>query len=91
MEVKQTLHDVRPSPGLVHYIYVFGQALAPNSILPGAKFTLRPSLAISYIGSITARHWSSGRQPNCGVVQGMELRNFCFSEASHHVGHRPTF
>jgi len=22
-EVNQTLHDVRPSPGLVHYIYTF--------------------------------------------------------------------
>jgi len=28
------------------------------------------------IGSVTARHSSSGRQPNCGVVQGTELRNF---------------
>jgi len=26
--------------------------------------TLRPSLAFSYIGSVTARHSSSGRQPN---------------------------
>ena len=31
---------------------------------PGAKFTLRPSLALSYTGSVTARHSSSGRQPN---------------------------
>ena len=30
--------------------------LPPNRILPGAKFTLRPSLAFSYIGSVTARH-----------------------------------
>jgi len=28
------------------------------------KFTFRPSLAFSYIGSITARHSSSGHQPN---------------------------
>ena len=27
------------------------------------------SLALSYIGSVTARHSSSGRQPNCGVEQ----------------------
>jgi len=27
-EVNQTLHDVWPSPALVHYIYIFG-ALAP--------------------------------------------------------------
>jgi len=42
----------------------FWGLLSPNRILPGAKFTLRPSLAFSYIGSITARHSSSGRQPN---------------------------
>jgi len=24
MEANQTLHDVRPSPGLVHYVYTFG-------------------------------------------------------------------
>jgi len=28
-EVSQTLHDVWPSPGLVHYIYTFSGALAP--------------------------------------------------------------
>jgi len=43
------------SPGLVHYIHFWG-ALAPNRILPGAKFTLHPSLAFFYIGSITAWH-----------------------------------
>jgi len=64
-EVNQTLHDLWPSPGLVHYIYIhFRGLLPPNGILPGAKFTLRQSLAFSYIGSITARHSSSGRQPN---------------------------
>ena len=55
-EVNQTLHDVWPSPGLLYY--------APNGILPGAEFTLRPSLALSYIGSVTARHSSSGCQTN---------------------------
>jgi len=29
--------------------------LPPNGILPGAKFTLRPSLAFAYIGSVTTR------------------------------------
>jgi len=50
-------------------IYTFWWLLPPNEILPGAKFTLRPSLAISYIGSVTARHSSSGHQANCGVQQ----------------------
>jgi len=45
------------------YRPTFSGALAPNGILPGAKFTFRPSLAFSYIGSVTARHSSSGRQP----------------------------
>jgi len=45
-------------------IYTFLETLVPNGILPRAKFTLCPSLAFFYIGSITARHSSSGCQPN---------------------------
>jgi len=52
----------------IHFRGLFA-ALAPNGILPGAKFTLRPSLAFSYIGRVTAWHSSSGRQPSCGVEQ----------------------
>jgi len=63
-EVNQTLHSVWPSPGLVHHIYIFGGSCPSTGILPGAKFTLRPSLAFSYIDSVTARHPSSGCQPN---------------------------
>jgi len=33
----------------------FRELLPHNGILPGAKFTLCPSLAFSYIGSVTAR------------------------------------
>jgi len=43
---------------LEHSVYIFcwgGAALAPNGILPGSVFTLRPSLAFSYIRSVTAR------------------------------------
>ena len=65
-EINQTLHDVWPSPGLVHYIH-FWRLLSRNGILTGEKFTLRPNLAFFYIGSVTARHSSSGRQPNCDV------------------------
>jgi len=36
-------------------------------MLPGAKFTLHPSLAFFYIGSVTAGHASSERQPNCAA------------------------
>jgi len=46
------------------HVYTFLEAFSPDGSLPGAKFTLRPSLAFSYIGSVTARHSSSGRQPD---------------------------
>jgi len=61
---------------LLHYIHFRG-LLPPDGISPRAKFTLRPSLAFSYIGSVTARHSSSGvSQTASCMVQGMELRNF---------------
>jgi len=47
-----------------HYINTLPFLSFPKRILPGAKFTLRPSLVLSYIGSVTALHSSSGRQPN---------------------------
>ena len=95
VEVNQTLHDVWPSLGLVHYVY---------GILSVARFTLRPSLAFSYIGSVTARHSNSGRQPNfcCvvytrnGITELLLLAIFnrgrhLYSEGDHHVWHWPTF
>ena len=45
-------------------LYIHFRGLLPrNGSLPGAKFTLRPSHAFSCIGSFTARHSSSERQP----------------------------
>jgi len=46
------------------YTFLGAFVLPPDRILPRPKFTLRPSLAFSYIGIVTARHSSSGRQPN---------------------------
>jgi len=48
-EANQTLHDVWPSPGLIHYYIHFRGLLPPGAILSDAKFTLRPSLAFSYV------------------------------------------
>ena len=46
-------------------IYRFSGLFLPrNGILTDAKFTLRPSLAFCYSGTVTARHSSSGHQPN---------------------------
>jgi len=44
------------------YIH-FPGLLRCNRILPGVKFTLRPSLALSYIARVAAWHSSSGHQP----------------------------
>jgi len=95
-EANQTLYDLWPSPGLVHYIYIFG-GYCPDEILLRAKFTLRPSLALSYIGSVTAWHSSSGPQPNFAAWY-KEWNYGTFTEGAtyirlggHHVGHRPTF
>jgi len=62
-EANETSHDVWPSPGMVHYIYIFGGS-CPWQNLAGAKFTFRPSLAFAYNVSVTAWHSSSGHQPN---------------------------
>jgi len=59
-DVHQTLHDVWDGTSYIH----FRGLLPPKGIWPGAKFTLSPSLALSYIGTIIARHSSSGCQPN---------------------------
>jgi len=56
-EANQTLHNFFPSPGLIHCIRFRG----PTENFAGAKFTLHPSLAFAYIGSITTWRSSSGR------------------------------
>jgi len=42
------LQDVWPSLGLVDYVYIFGD-LAPDRILPGAKFTLRSPILLALL------------------------------------------
>jgi len=103
LEANQTLHGVWPSAGLVHShtVYTFSGAFAPTAILLDAKFTLRPSLALPYVGSVTELHSSSGHQRNFAAwigLQGMEILNAggaedatCIRQDGHHVGHRPTF
>jgi len=78
-------------------IYTFSAALAPDGLLPGAKFTLRPSLAFSYVASVTAQHSSSGGQPNL-VAWYKEWNYGTLAEGTtyirlggRHVMHRPTF
>ena len=82
-ETSQTLHDVWPSPGLLY----FRRLLPPDRIMPGVKFTLRPSLAFSYIRSVTARHSSSRRQPNfVACYKEWNYRTFCIERHLYSEG-----
>ena len=89
--------SVWPSPGW-YTVHIFSGALVRNAILPGAKFTLHPSRAFFYIGSVTAWHSSSWRQPNF-MAWHKEWNYGTFTEGGtlyiqqvgHHAGHRPTF
>ena len=63
-------------------IYTFPGALAPNGILPGAKFTLCPRLAFSYIASVNALHSSNGHQPNFAAFS---RRRHLYSAGGHQV------
>jgi len=55
------------------YIYISLGALA--------KFTLHPSLAFSYIGSVTAWH----------LVNSVNKASHLSSEGGHRVQHQPSF
>ena len=66
-------------------MYTFSGALAPDGILLGAKFTLHPSLAFSYIRRVTARYSSSGRQPNFAAWY-KEWNYVTFAEGATYIG-----
>jgi len=70
-EVNHTLHDVWPSPVLVHYIYILG-AVVPNGILPGAKFSASKSCVIlcwqRYCTAL--EQWASAKL--CGIVSSRD-------------------
>ena len=80
-EANQSLHDVWLSPGLVHYIYIFGGS-CPCQNFAWCKIHFMSKSCVCLYRHVTARHTSSGRQPNCGVVQGMDLQNF---RRGHHL------
>jgi len=79
-------------------IYTFWGLLSPNGILPGATFTLRPSLAFPILAALL--------HDNQAVCVNQTLRRetrkgnrelsllVCATyipQGGHNVGHRPTF
>jgi len=67
----QTLHDVSPSPGLAHYVYIFGGSCPLMGFCQ-----VHNSLCVQVLRSpILAAKL-------CTIVQGMELQNF---RRRHHL------
>ena len=85
-EINQTLHYVWPSPGLVRYIYTFGISCpltefchVQNSIcvhlctIAQVSGAISSQLRVSRLGSVTARHSSSGRSQTAAFNRGRHL------------------
>ena len=63
-----TLHDAWLSPGLVHYIHIFGGCCPLKEFCQVQNSLYVPSLVFSYIGSVTARNYSGRRQPTVLIL-----------------------
>ena len=78
-EANQTLHDVRPSPGLLHCIYIFGGSCPWRNFsrckvhFPSNSFSSILLYLQHYCTALD--QWASAKL--CGMVQGMELQDFC--------------
>jgi len=86
-EANQTLHDAWPSPGLLHYIYIFGVSCPLTEFCP-----VQDSLYVQVLRSATLTALL-GRQPNFGAWY-KEWNYTSFAEGAnyirlggHHVGH----
>ena len=75
-EVNQTLHDAWPSPGLVHYMYIFRVlALQRNFARCKIHFASKSCILLYWQHYCMAfKQWASVKV--CGVIQETELRNF---------------
>jgi len=96
-ETNQTLQDVWPSPGLLHYIYIFGGSCPLTEFCPVQKSLCVQVLRSHMAELLHGRHSSSGRQPNFAAWYNQwHYRTFAegatyIRQGGHHVEHRPTF
>jgi len=76
-EANQTLHDLWSSPELVHYIYILGGFCPWRNFATCKIHFASKSCVLLYwhCYCMALQQWTSAKL--CGVVQGMELRNFC--------------
>jgi len=77
LKANQTLHGVWPSPGLVHYIHFWG--LLPLTEFCAVQSSLYAQVLHSPIYLVLLHGTPAAGDTSaelCGMVQGMELRNF---------------
>jgi len=74
-KANQTLHDVWPSPALVHYIHFRGSCPWRNFATCKIHFTSKSCVLVYWQRYCTALQQQVSAKV-CGEVQGMELRNF---------------
>jgi len=88
-EANQTLHDVCPSRGLLHYIYIFGGSCPwRNFARCIVHFAFKSCVLLYWHRYCTAlEQWPSAKLR--GVVQGMELRNFRRGRHLYSAGRPP--
>jgi len=90
-EANQTLRDVWPSPWLLHYIYIFGSCCPLTEFCPVQNSlyaqVLRSRILAALLHCTTLQQRASVKL--CGVVQGMELPNFCRGRHLYSAG-RPS-
>jgi len=67
-EANQTLYDVWPLHGLVDYIYTFGGCCRVTEFCQVQNSLCILQVLRCPIGSVTARHSSSGREPNFAAL-----------------------
>jgi len=67
-EGNQTLHDVWPSPARLHCVYIFGGCCPVTEFCQVQNSVCVLQVLRSPIGSVTARHSSSGREPNFAAL-----------------------
>jgi len=104
-EVNQTLHDVWPSPGLVHFIYISGVSSlltefcqVQNSLCvqvfrsPILAALLHGSRAVG-VSQTLQRAWHKERNgiTELSLVVIFNRGRHQYSHGGHHVAHRPTF
>jgi len=81
-EANQTLHDLWSSPGLVHYIYIFGGFCPWQNFATCKIHFVSKSCILIYWQRYCMALQQRASAKLCGVVQGMELQNF---RTGHHL------